>query len=194
MAHHETDIAHDGRRLAEGLLFLLLYCLLIAAAVYLTANVGADCAERGPCKVWLGPGVVSTSGAYAIGLLFVVRDFIQRRIGVAVSLCAVVMGAALSGVLIMQGFVLATTVALLVSGLVDLVIYTSLARRRFVTAVAVSSLTSAVVGSAIFLWLAFASFELLPGQIAAKALVILLAIPFTRWLFKRDRRIGLEPA
>src|SRR5690606_19677797 len=70
-------------------------------------------------------------------LLFVVRDFIRRRIGVAVSLCAVVMGATLSGVLIMQGFVLATTVALL---------------------------------------------------------LILLAIPFTRWLFKRDRRIGLEPA
>lgn len=40
----------------------------------------------------------------------------------------------------------------------------------------------------------FGSLELFPGQVLAKVWVILLAIPFTMWLLKRDQRIGLAPA
>lgn len=107
---------------------------MIVAAMFLLANVGMDCDGGGPCKVRLAPGVVSTSGAYAIDLIFVLRDFIQRRIGIGVSVCAIVMGAALGGVLVALVLVYASALGLLVLGFVDLVVYTPLARRRFVAA------------------------------------------------------------
>lgn len=193
MERHEIDVGHDGRRLFEGLLFLVLYCITIPVAVYLTSNIGIGC-DEGPCKLPAAPGIMATSGSFAIGAIFVLRDYIQRRIGTAVSACAVVMAAALGGFLVSPGLLVASTAAILISGMLDLLIYTPFAKKRFVTAVVVSSLISALVDSVIFLWLGFHSFDLVPGQFLAKAWVILLAIPLTSWLSKRDRRIGLAPA
>lgn len=194
MDRFEVEIANDGKRLVEGLLFLALYCLTIPVAIYLTTNIGIECSENGPCKVPVAPGLWATTGAFVIGAAFVLRDYIQRRIGIGVSACAVVMGAALGGYLVSPGLAMASTVALLIAGFIDLVIYTALAKKRFVSAVVISSLVSATIDSALFLWLGFQSFELLPGQIIAKVWLILLAIPFTIWLLKRDERIGLKPA
>jgi uncharacterized PurR-regulated membrane protein YhhQ (DUF165 family) len=190
---HEIEIGNDGRRLLEGLLFLGLYCIAIPISVFLTSNVGIGC-DTGPCTLPAAPGMMATSGSFSIGAIFVLRDYIQRRIGIGVSACAVVMGAALGGFLVSPALLIASTGALLVSGMIDLLIYTPFARKRFVTAVVLSSLISALLDSVIFLWLAFHSLDLLPGQFAAKAWVIVLAIPLTKWLSKRDRRIGLVPA
>ena len=62
------------------------------------------------------------------------------------------------------------------------------------TAVVLSSLAGLVVNSAVFLWLAFGSLDFLLGQIVGKAWMVLLAIPFARWLRRRDERLGLAPA
>jgi uncharacterized PurR-regulated membrane protein YhhQ (DUF165 family) len=190
----ETEIANDGKRLVEGLLFLLLYCLAIPVAIYLTANVGIECSENGPCKVPVAPGLWATTGAFVIGAAYVLRDFVQRRIGIGVSACAVVMGAALGAHPLSPGPATASTIALLVCGYTDIVIYTALAKKRFVSAVVVSSLISAAIDSGLFLWLGFQSLDLFPGQLLAKIWLILFAIPFTIWLMKRDERIGLQPA
>jgi uncharacterized PurR-regulated membrane protein YhhQ (DUF165 family) len=190
----EAEIENDGRRLVEGLLFLALYCLTIPVAIYLTANIGFDCGENGPCKVPVAPGFSATSGAFVIGAAFVLRDYVQRRIGIGVSACAVVMGAALGGYLVSPGLAMASTVALLIAGFADLAVYTLLARKRFVSAVVVSSIISATIDSGLVLWLGFQSLELFPGQLLAKVWLILLAVPFTIWLMKRDERIGLQPA
>ncbi len=194
MDHYEADIENDGRRLLEGLLFLTLYCLTIPAAIYLTSNVGFDCGETGPCKVPVAPGLSATSGAFVIGAAFVLRDYVQRRIGAGVSACAVVMGAALGGYLVSPDLAMASSVALFVAGFIDLLIYTVIAKKRFVSAVVFSSFVSATIDSGIFLWLGFHSLELFPGQVLAKVWLILIAIPFTIWLLKRDQRIGLAPA
>lgn len=191
---HEAEIGTDGKRLFEGLLFLVLYCAAIPVAIYLTSHIGEGCEVSGPCKLPAAPGLMATSGAFVIGPIFVLRDFIQRRIGIGVSACAVVMGAALGGYLISPMLVIASSAAFLISGFVDLLIYTPLAKKRFVTAVTLSSLISAVIDSAIFLWLGFHSLDLFPGQVLAKVWIILLAVPFTIWLLKRDQRIGLAPA
>ena len=190
----ETGIENDGRRLLEGLLFLGLYCLMIPVSDYLTMHLGTDCMPGGPCKVSVAPGLMATSGALPIGAMFVLRDFIQRRFGLAVSACAVVMGASLAGFLAMPSLVIASALGLFVAGVVDLVLYTWIARRDFVTAVVVSSLISAVVDSAVFLWIAFSSLDLLAGQSIGKAWVILALLPVTRWLRRRDKRIGLAAA
>lgn len=194
MDRFEAEIANDGRRLLEGLLFLILYCLTIPAAIYLTWNIGLDCGDGTPCKLPPAPGLSATSGSFAIGAVFVLRDYIQRRIGIAISICAIVMGAALGGYLVSPSLAVASTMAFLVSGFIDLLIYTPIAKKRFVRAVVISSIVSAVIDSGIFLWLGFHSLELFPGQVLAKMWVILLAIPLTIWLLKRDQRIGLAPA
>jgi uncharacterized PurR-regulated membrane protein YhhQ (DUF165 family) len=190
----ETEIANDGRRLLEGLFFLVLYCFTIPAAIYITWNFGLDCGENVPCKLPAAPGFSATSGSFVIGAVFVLRDYIQRRIGIAISICAVIMGAALGGYLVSPSLAVASTVAFLVSGIINLLIYTPIAKKRFVRAVVFSSIVSAVIDSGIFLWLGFHSLELFPGQVLAKVWVILLAIPLTIWLLKRDQRIGLAPA
>lgn len=193
MDRFETEIANDGRRLIEGLVFLILYCFTIPAAIYLTWNIGMDCGDNGPCKLPAAPGLWATSGSFVIGAVFVLRDYIQRRIGIAISICAVIMGAALGGYLVSPSLAVASTAAFMVSGFIDLLIYTAIAKKRFVRAVVFSSIVSAVIDSGIFLWLGFNSLELFPGQVLAKVWVILLAIPFTMWLLKRDQRIGLAP-
>jgi len=190
----EAEIANDGRRLLEGVLFLILYCFTIPAAIYLTWNIGLDCGENSPCKLPAAPGLWATSGSFVIGAVFVLRDYIQRRIGIAISICAIVMGAAMGGYLVSPSLAIASTAAFLVSGFIDLMIYTPLAKKRFVRAVIFSSIISAVIDSGIFLWIGFNSLELFPGQVLAKVWVILLAIPLTIWLKNRDQRIGLAPA
>jgi uncharacterized PurR-regulated membrane protein YhhQ (DUF165 family) len=191
---HEENIDTDGQRLLEGLLFLVLYCFMVPLADYLSMHFGYACEPAGPCTIPVGPGLMATSGALPIGAAFVLRDFIQRRFGLAVSACAVAMGASLAGFLAPPMLVVASAVAMLAAGFVDLILYTWLARKNFVTAVVVSSLVSAFVDSALFLWIAFSSLELLAGQTLAKAWIVLLAVPFARWLWKRDERIGLAAA
>jgi uncharacterized PurR-regulated membrane protein YhhQ (DUF165 family) len=191
---YDIEVTTDGRRLFEGLLFLALYCITIPAADYLTMHVGLMCEPNGPCKIPVAPGLAATTGAFPIAATYVLRDFIQRRFGLAVSFCIVVMGAALASYLAPPALVVASGAAVFAAGLVDLAIYTWIVRKNFVTAVVTSSLISCAVDSAVFLWLAFSSIDLVAGQTLAKAWVILALLPFTFWLWKRDQRIGLAPA
>jgi uncharacterized PurR-regulated membrane protein YhhQ (DUF165 family) len=129
-----------------------------------------------------------------VGLAFVLRDLVQRRLGARAAFAAVVVGAALSALLAPAQIVVASTAAFLLSELADFAVYTPLQRRRFVLAVLVSSLAGLVVDSAIFLYLAFGSLDFLLGQIVGKAWMVLLALPFAAWLRRRDERLGLMPA
>jgi uncharacterized PurR-regulated membrane protein YhhQ (DUF165 family) len=137
---------------------------------------------------------MAPSGVLMIGIALVLRDLVQRRLGVAYSAGAVVVGALLSAAVAPPSLVLASGVAFRLSELADLAGYTPLARRRLVTAVVVSSLAGLVVDSVIFLWLAFGSLDFVMGQIAGKAWMVLLSIPFVRYLRRRDERLGLTPA
>lgn len=194
MDQYDIEVTTDGRRLFEGLLFLALYCLSIPAADYLTMNVGFVCEPGGPCRIPVAPGFAATTGALPIAATYVLRDFVQRRFGLAISFCVVIMGAALASYLAPPALVIASGAAVLAAGFVDMIIYTWIARKHFVTAVVTSSMISSAVDSAVFLWLAFSSIDLVAGQTLAKVWVILTLLPFTMWLWKRDQRIGLAPA
>jgi len=184
-------ITHDGRRFVEGLLFLILFCLTIPAANWLTSHLGTTCIPDGPCLIPVAPGLLAPSGVLVAGAALVLRDLVQRRFGVGISVCAIVMGAAISGLLAPASLVVASATAFLVSEFADFAIYTPLARRHFVTAVVVSGLIGLVVDSALFLWFAFGSLEFLGGLIIGKTWTILLSIPLMIWLKKRDERLGL---
>ena len=157
-------------------------------------HVGTTCVPNGPCLVPVAPGLSAPSGVLMIGLALVLRDVVQRRLGSAIGLAAIAVGALISAAIAPAALVVASTTAFLLSELADFAIYTPLQRSRFVAAVALSSVVGLVVDSAVFLWLAFGSLDYLPGQIVGKLWMVLLAVPVLIWLRRRDERIGLAPA
>ncbi len=184
----------QARRRREGLLFLVLFALTIPAANYLIQHVGTTCVPNGPCLVPVLPGISAPSGVLMIGFALVLRDLVQRRLGVVAAVLAILAGAAFSALLAPPALVIASAVAFLLSEFADLAVYTPLARRRLVSAVVASSMVGLVVDSVVFLWLAFGSLEFLAGQVVGKAWMVLFAIPFVAWLRRRDARLGLAPA
>jgi hypothetical protein len=181
-----------GRR--EGFVFLTLFTLSIPAANWLIGNVGTSCVPQGPCLIPVGFGLMAPSGVITIGLAFVLRDLVQRRLGVNWAVLAILTGAALSAWLAPPALVVASAAAFLLSEVADLAVYTPLARRRLLAAVAASSIVGLIIDSAVFLWLAFGSLAYLPGQVVGKLWMVLLALPFVWWLRQRDLRVGLGPA
>ena len=178
----------------EGLLALVLFGLTIPAANWMIGHAGTMCPEQSPCLVPVAPGLMAPSGVVMIGLALVLRDLVQRRLGLPAALGAIVVGALLSAFLAPPAIVVASATAFLLSELADLFVYTPLQRRRFLLAVVLSSLVGLVVDSAVFLYLAFGSLDFLAGQIVGKAWMVLLALPFVQWLRRRDERLGLAPA
>ena len=118
---------------------------------------------NGPCLMPVAPGLMAPSGVLMIGAALVLRDLVQRRLGVEFGIGAIVVGAAISAALAPPSLVIASAVAFLLSEFADLAVYTPLARRRLVLAVVASSVVGLVVDSIVFLWLAFGSLEFLLG-------------------------------
>jgi uncharacterized PurR-regulated membrane protein YhhQ (DUF165 family) len=187
-------IDNDKRRNIEGSIFLVLFCLTIPAANWMIGHLGTMCVPNGPCLVPVAPGVMAPSGVLLVGAAVVLRDLVQRRLGVEFGLGAIVAGAAISAGLAPPSLVLASAVAFLLSEFADFAVYTPLARRRLVMAVVASSVVGLVVDSIVFLWLAFGSLEFLPGQVVGKLWMVLLAVPFVAYLRRRDERLGLKAA
>lgn len=184
----------DRRQNIEGYVFLVLFCLTIPAANWLIGHVGTVCVPTGPCLVPVAPSIMAPSGVLMIGLALVLRDLVQRRLGVEFGIGAIIVGAAISAGLAPPTLVVASAAAFLLSEFADFAVYTPLARRRLVVAVISSSVVGLVVDSIVFLWLAFGSLEFLIGQIIGKLWMVLLAIPFVMYMRRRDERIGLKAA
>lgn len=174
----------------EGVAFLAAYICCIPAANWMIQHLGTVCPPGGPCLIPVAPGgLMAPSGVLMAGLALVLRDLVQRRLGVAPALAAIAAGAAVSAALAPPSLVAASTVAFLLSELADFAVYTPLQRRGLVRAVLVSSMVGLVADSLLFLWLAFGSLDFLAGQIVGKALMVLLTLPAIRWLRDRDRRL-----
>jgi len=184
----------DRRQNIEGYIFLVLFCLTIPAANWLIGHAGTVCVPNGPCLVPVAPGIMAPSGVLMIGLALVLRDLVQRRLGVEFGIGAIIVGAAISAGLAPPSLVVASAAAFLLSEFADFAVYTPLARRRLVVAVFTSSVVGLVVDSIVFLWLAFGSLEFLTGQIIGKLWMVLLATPFVVYMRRRDERIGLKAA
>jgi uncharacterized PurR-regulated membrane protein YhhQ (DUF165 family) len=175
----------------EGALFLLGFALCIPAANWLIGNAGTVCAPQGPCLIPVAPGVMAPSGVLMIGLALVLRDLVQRRLGIAWAFGAILLGTALSALLAPPALVVASAAAFLISEVADLGVYTPLQRRGLTLAVAASSAVGLAVDSVAFLWLAFGSLDFLAGQVIGKAWMVLAALPVVHWLRRRDARLGL---
>jgi uncharacterized PurR-regulated membrane protein YhhQ (DUF165 family) len=153
----------------------IAYLLTIPAANWMIGNVGTTCIPNGPCLLPVGFGLDAPSGVFMVGLALVLRDIVQRTYGPWVALSAIGLGAVLSAFIAPPALVIASVVAFGLSELLDFAIYTPLAKRRFLVALVVSSMAGAVADSALFLWLAFGSFDHMAGQIVGKFWMIALA-------------------
>ena len=185
--------ALEKQKNIEGGIFLVLFCLTIPLANWMIGHVGTVCTANGPCLLPVAPGLMAPSGVLMIGIALVLRDLVQRRLGVEFGIAAIVAGAAISAGLAPRSLVIASAAAFLLSEFADFAVYTPLARRRLVLAVVASSILGLVVDSIVFLWLAFGSLDFLVGQIVGKLWMVLLAIPFAAYLRRRDARLGLNP-
>jgi uncharacterized PurR-regulated membrane protein YhhQ (DUF165 family) len=190
-ARGETIMKAQDRHGIEGYVFLAAYIACIPLANWMIGHVGTVCVPQGPCLVPVAPGLVAPSGVLLVGLALVLRDLVQRRLGITYALAAIAVGAVLSGVLAPLPLVIASTSAFLLSELADFAVYTPLQKRGLVLAVLASSVVGLVADSIVFLWLAFGSFEFLLGQIVGKAWMVLLTLPAIEWLRRRDQRLGL---
>lgn len=187
-------IDNEKRKNVEGSVFLVLFCLTIPAANWMIGHVGTVCVPNGPCLVPVAPGIMAPSGVLMVGAALVLRDLVQRRLGVEFGLGAIAAGAAISAGLAPPSLVLASATAFFLSEFADFAVYTPLARRRLVVAVVASSIVGLIVDSIVFLWLAFGSLEFLLGQIVGKLWMVVLAVPFVAYLRRRDERLGLKAA
>ena len=183
----------ERRKGIEGGIFLLLFCLTIPAANWLILHA-ERCGASGPCVIPVAPGIMAPSGVLMVGAALVLRDLVQRRLGIEFGVGAIVAGAAISAGLAPASLVVASAAAFLLSEFADFAVYTPLARRRLVLAVLASGAVGLVVDSIVFLWLAFGSLEFLAGQIIGKAWMVFLSLPFIAYLRRRDARLGLTPA
>lgn len=176
----------------EGFVFLAAYIACIPVANWLIQHIGTICPPDGPCLIPVAPGLMAPSGVLMAGLALVLRDLVQRRLGVTYGLAAIGAGTVLSAALAPAPLVVASAVAFLLSELADFAVYTPLQKRGLVLAVAASSLVGLVADSLLFLWLAFGSLDFLAGQIVGKAMMVLLTLPAIRWLRNRDERLGVS--
>jgi uncharacterized PurR-regulated membrane protein YhhQ (DUF165 family) len=186
--------AIETLRRREGLIFLAAFALCIPAANWLILNAGTTCVPQGPCLIPVAPNVMAPSGVVMVGLALVLRDLVQRRLGIKIAALGILFGALLSALFAPKELVLASATAFLLSETADLLVYTPLQRRGLMLAVAASSAVGLVVDSVIFLTLAFGSLDFLAGLVIGKAWMVLAALPAIAWLRRRDERLGLTPA
>ena len=182
---------HPAARRLEGYLYFVLFCGCIPLANWLIGNVGTVCPANSPCLIPVWPGLLAPSGVLAIGFALVLRDLVQRRLGVGWALASIAVGTLLSGAVAPRAVVAASIVSFCLSELADLAVYTPLQRRSLVLAVAASGVVGLIVDSVLFLSLAFGSLDFLAGQMIGKGWALLAALPVVHWLRTRDRRVGI---
>ena len=181
----------DGSaRQPVGYAAFILFLASIPLANWLIGHVGTVCVPHGPCLVPVAPGLMAPSGVLTVGAALVLRDAVQRCLGLGWGLAAIAIGTALSALIAPAALVFASGTAFALSELADFAIYTPLQRRGLLLAVVVSSIAGLVLDSVVFLILAFGGLEFLAGQIVGKLWAVLIAVPLVRLL----RRVAPTPA
>jgi uncharacterized PurR-regulated membrane protein YhhQ (DUF165 family) len=162
---------------------------MIALVGYVAVIVLANWAIQTFGIVPVGFGLAAPAGVYFAGLAFTLRDLVQEQLGRIWTIVAILVGAAVSA-LVSPQFALASGIAFLLSELADFVVYTPLRRRNWLAAVSLSNSVGLVVDSALFLGLAFGSFDFLAGQVVGKLWMTVLAVAL---LWGWRRRLAPSP-
>ena len=182
----------NNRVRLEGMLYLAGFTGSIPIANWMLGHFGTICPPDSPCLIPVAPGIMAPSGVLMVGLALVLRDLVQRRLGLSWAIAAILIGGVLSWFIAPPFLVMASVTAFLVSEFADLAVYTPLQNRGLVLAVVASSLVGLVFDSFIFLQMAFGSLDFLSGQIIGKGWMVLFSIPVIAMIRRRDARLGIE--
>jgi len=177
-------------RFRVGIAAFACYLASIPLANWMIQHVGTVCLPQGPCLVPVAPEILAPSGVLTVGAALVLRDVVQRCLGLSWGLLAIAIGTLLSSLVAPPALVLASGSAFALSELADFGVYTPLQRHRLTLALVGSSVVGLIVDSVVFLLLAFGSLEFLPGQVIGKLWAVLIAVPLVRLL----RRVAPTPA
>lgn len=158
------------------MMWFCAYILSIVAANLAIIHVGL---------VPVGFGLLAPAGVYFAGLSFWLRDMVQEEVGKLQAVTAIGVGAAGSLVLTSADLAIASGAAFLLSELLDMAVYTPLARRHWMGAVVASNVAGSVVDSAVFLWLAFGSLDFVAGNTIGKWEATLVILPVLWWMRQR---------
>ena len=165
------------------------FAATIPAANWLIGNVGTECIPQGPCLIPVGFGLMAPSGVLMIGLALVLRDWLHEAAGRWWALFAVLLGGVLSLLFSPPALAIASACAFVVAELADFFVYARLRTRNLPAAVMASQVVGAFVDSALFVVLAFGSFDLSLGTTVAKlyagAMVALALLLLNRMKGKR---------
>lgn len=163
-----------------------LFAATIPAANWMIQNVGI-CSNNGPCLVGVGFGLYAPSGVLMIGIALVLRDWLHELAGWRWSLVAVLAGGALSLGVSPASLAVASAVAFTMAEVADLAVYSKLRGRGAPVAVLFSQLVGATLDSAVFVYLAFGSFDLSVGTTLAK-IYAGVAVAGLLWAHAQARR------
>ncbi len=172
----------DSARIRVGAVAFAAFLGLIPLANWMILHLGTVCVAGGPCLVPVAPGLLAPSGVLTVGAALVLRDVVQRCLGVGWGLAAIAAGTVLSTLVAPGALVAASGTAFLLSELADFGVYTPLQRRRLMLAVLASAAVGLTINSVVFLWLAFGSLQFLAGQIVGKLWAVAVSVPFIRLL------------
>lgn len=169
-------------RYVKGIGFALCYLLSIVLAAYLVRFGGI---------VPVGFGLVTTAGAYVIGITMVMRDLTQDQIGPKWAYVALLVGTLLSA-LISPEVAVASALAFLVSETLDQLVYTPLRRKSIILAVSVSNLVGIAADTLIFLQIVFGGQDMFLGQAWAKTISTVGVVVVLKLIYRN--RTDVTPA
>ncbi|MFI9559146.1 hypothetical protein [Nonomuraea endophytica] len=153
----------------------ILFMVTVAAANLLSISL----------TVPVGFGLLAPGGVYLAGLLFTLRDLIHERSGPLTVLYTLYGGLILSGFMGSGLVSTASIAAFALAELIDTAVYILTRRYGLIAAVTASNLVALAADSVVFLFLAFGSLAMLPGQIVGKlwmtTLAVLLLWAWRRW-------------
>src|SRR5262249_55371130 len=91
----------------------------IPLANWMIQHIGTVCVPDGPCLVPVAPGLLAPSGVLTVGAALVLRDVVQRCLGLTWGLAAIAVGTALSALIAPSSLVVASGAAFALSELAD---------------------------------------------------------------------------
>jgi queuosine precursor transporter len=126
------------------------------------------------------------AGVFCVGLILVLRDWLQQLAGLAWTLLLVPVGG-LSSYLIgmlggwgsLQRIALASLAAFLASETLEALVFTPIRRRSLTLGVALSATAGNALDSWLFLWLAFSSEAFFAGNFVGKLEMIAVGVALT---------------
>src|ERR1043165_6652890 len=145
-----------------------LSATLFVTLAYIGTIVAANWAITTFGAVPVGFGLLAPAGVYFAGLAFGLRDLLHHLAGSRVVLVAILSGAALAWEISGPAVAGASALAFAVSEMLDMAVYTPLAKRRPYLAVLASNTVGLAVDSALFLFVAFGSLAYFWGQVVGK--------------------------